>query len=322
MGLEIPEQLKEAVPRTSWGRILAATPVVMTVVATLLAGLASSEMTRAQYERSLAAQQQSKAGDQWSFFQAKRQRGEMQENTLDLLRGFAESQPFEPARFLTTLTQTAGSNERVAEAAGRIRSIADTLEGQRALTHLREGTLPTASTGFSLTTNAAAAVEAMSDLRPEPDVNRLVAKLSDADLASLLHKGREAAAALDAATGPVNKTIGQMDALLETLGPAGGAAREFTAARLRYSAARYEAEARLNQAIAHVYELQVRKSNMAATRHHARSQRFFFGMLAAQAAVIIATFAMAARNRNLLWSLAAAVGLIAVALAIYVYLWV
>ena len=34
---------------------------------TLLAGLASSEMTRAQYDRSFAAELQSKAGDQWNL---------------------------------------------------------------------------------------------------------------------------------------------------------------------------------------------------------------------------------------------------------------
>jgi hypothetical protein len=90
-------------------------------------------------------------------------------------------------------------------------------------------------------------------------------------------------------------------------------------ARLRYAAQRYEAEARSNQAVASLYELQVRKSNLSAERHHARSQRFFFGMLAAQAGVIISTFAMAARQRNLLWSLAAAAGLLAVLGAAYVY---
>jgi len=44
------------VPPSQWGKTLLATPIVMSVVATLLAGLASSEMTRAQYARSLAAQ--------------------------------------------------------------------------------------------------------------------------------------------------------------------------------------------------------------------------------------------------------------------------
>src|SRR5437016_14453760 len=73
-------------PKKFWDSILTSTPVVLTVVATLLAGLSSSEMTRAQYHRSLAAQHQSKAGDQWSFFQAKRIRGGNTEMEIELLR--------------------------------------------------------------------------------------------------------------------------------------------------------------------------------------------------------------------------------------------
>jgi hypothetical protein len=45
-------------------------------------------------------------------------------------------------------------------------------------------------------------------------------------------------------------------------------------------------------------------------------------MLAAQLGVIVSTLAMAARQRNLLWGLAAAAGLLAIAFAIYVYLYV
>src|SRR5712671_7941331 len=94
MKVTIPENLKKDVPQTTYGKILSATPVVMAVVATMLAGLASSEMTRAQYDRSLAAQQQSKAGDQWGFFQAKRLRSALQHNTLDLLQSTTEIRPF------------------------------------------------------------------------------------------------------------------------------------------------------------------------------------------------------------------------------------
>ena len=42
-------------------------------------------------------------------------------------------------------------------------------------------------------------------------------------------------------------------------------------------------------------------------------------MLAAQAAVIIATFAIATHKRNFLWSLAAVAGLAAIVFTIYVY---
>jgi hypothetical protein len=78
----------------------------------------------------------------------------------------------------------------------------------------------------------------------------------------------------------------------------------------------------LNHSVASLYELQVRKTNLTAERHHRRSQRFFFGMLAAQTGVIVSTLAMAARRRNFLWTLAAVFGAAAVAFALYVYLYV
>ena len=98
MKAELPETLKADLPPTLLGRIMSSTPVVMTVIATMLAGLASSEMTKAQYDRSLAAQQQSKAGDQWSFFQAKRLRSALQHNALDLLQAANEIHPLEDLR--------------------------------------------------------------------------------------------------------------------------------------------------------------------------------------------------------------------------------
>lgn len=74
-------------PRSFWDTVITTTPVIMTVLATILAGLSSSEMTRAQYDRAMAAQFQSKAGDQWAFFQAKRMRATIIEQDLDLYRG-------------------------------------------------------------------------------------------------------------------------------------------------------------------------------------------------------------------------------------------
>src|SRR5271169_1122249 len=95
--IQIPENLKADLPPNKFGKILGATPIIMTVIATMLAGLASSEMTKAQYDRAMAAQLQSKAGDQWSYFQAKKLRSAVAHNTLDLLATAADVAPLEPA---------------------------------------------------------------------------------------------------------------------------------------------------------------------------------------------------------------------------------
>jgi hypothetical protein len=75
-------------------------------------------------------------------------------------------------------------------------------------------------------------------------------------------------------------------------------------------------------AVAGIYELQVRQNNYTAEKHHARSGKFFYGMLASQLAVIISTFALAARQRSFLWSIAAVAGTAAVSFSLYVYLYV
>ena len=126
--------------------------------------------------------------------------------------------------------------------------------------------------------------------------------------------------AFDNAAKPINKASDKFDDTLMTGDQA--VFRSFSAARLRYASARYEAEARLNQSVASIYELQVRQNNFTAERHHRRSGKFFFGMLAAQMAVIIATFSIAARQKSFLWSLAAAAGTAAVSFSLYVYLYV
>ena len=87
-----------AIPRrTVWDSVLTATPVMLTVLATVLAGLSNSEMTLAQYHRALAAQFQSKAGDQWNFFQAKRIRGTGLEMTIGLLNTASAPGEMKPA---------------------------------------------------------------------------------------------------------------------------------------------------------------------------------------------------------------------------------
>lgn len=278
MKTKIPEQLTSEVPQTKWGKTLLATPVIMTVIATLLAGLASSEMTRAQYDRALGAQLQSKAGDQWSYFQAKKLRGAMQRNTLELLAATTD---------IRLIDNPALDNIPAPAAASMGKSVE-------------------------------AAFEAIEEQKPEAEITGLLQSVDDKSLAAALQSAKDNVRAFDTATAPTGQLLKQLEKSL----PVGdtAAARNLTATRMRYNGERYEMEARLNQTIASFYELQVRKANISAERHHKRSGKFFFGMLAAQAAVIVSTFAIAAQKRSFLWAIAAVAGLAAIVFAIYVYL--
>jgi len=339
MKVTIPEELKKDVPGTTWGKILSTTPVVMAVIATMLAGLASSEMTRAQYDRALAAQQQSKAGDQWNFFQAKRLRGAYQRNTADLLQAVAEVHELDASKLRAAterLASVTGTSEQTEapKLKSELLALLDSTAGQEALQRLKNGRLPAAPPA-PLDPQIKSAIDAADNLSPDSEIASVLAGVANQTLEAAVRAARDQAQAFDTATKPLNQAMDRFENLLDRLAVclaqsnsgAGGLDavgrslnRDFTAARLGLAAQRYEVEARLNQAIANLYELQVRKSNLSAERHHARSQRFFFGMLAAQLGVIISTFAIAARQRNLLWSLAAIAGFAAVGFAIYVYL--
>lgn len=323
--IQIPEQLKEEMPHTTWGKILTATPVVMAVVSTMLAGLASSEMTRAQYDRSLAAQQQSKAGDQWSFFQAKRLRGAVQRNTSDLLQTMAQVRPLDTAALRAWAGQLP---PELAPVRDRVLQALDSTNGQQAIQYLQKGELPPIGAEPAKDPNLKAALTGLEQLGTDAEMAKLLAPITAQQLEDAVRAARDHSQSFDTATKPINQEIDALESALSNLaaqsntGSGPSVNRDFMAARLKLAAQRYEIEGRLNQTIANLYELQVRKSNFSAERHHYRSQRFFFGMLGAQMGVIISTFAMAARKRNLLWSLAAGAGILAVAFALYVFLYV
>ena len=306
---EIPEEIKTALSPTKWGKTLGVTPVVMTVIATMLAGLASSEMTRAQYDRALAAQRQSKAGDQWNFFQGKKLRGVMQRASWDMLANTVELRVLDVAALRLALAGSAAA------------TLLDTPAGQQALAALRDGKLPVNLAVPTLVPRVQAATDALESSKSDSEIAQLLTEVSGADLDEALRTWQQHVLAFDELIKPVNQAI---DALEKQVAQSPGSAalrRDLVAARLVYTAQRYDTEARLNQTIAELFELQVRKSNVSAERHHRRSERFFYGMLAAQMGVIISTLAIAAQRRNLLWAIAAAACGIAIALTAYVLIY-
>jgi hypothetical protein len=431
-------------PKTLWEKVITATPVILTVVATVLAGLSSSEMTRAQYYRSLAAQHQSKVSDQWNLFQAKRIRGTSLEVTIPVLRSAtgagpvtAESLQATAARLpdevaraekqgdaLLKAVEAGGSYgpagdglrqaaERFLAAAkaaqasrGKLGATLAATDARRPLAYLAGGSLPDRversaderqaleeelkaidpdvrkSLGYfdpdllkdlqALNPEIPRALAQVNARKTERQMADTLKKISEEQIQDAIDDGEAKAAEYDEVSKPASKVYRALDAQIAeqaglargvyraaqdvnlaaaALPPISGDARDaerlagvraaaaavvqtgdrvkaaadqlsndFKGAQLAFDARRYEREARYNQAVAGLYELDVRKASLQSERHVTRSKNFFYAMLAAQAGVTIATFALAVRYRSTLWLLAFVAGLAALAAAVYVYL--
>lgn len=166
----------------------------------------------------------------------------------------------------------------------------DSPAGHLAIAALTTGALPRTAPAPKLPDPVSSALSAIDSARPDEEVARLVLAAAGPVLDGALREHQAHARMLDAQLEPLSNLIG----IWETQLAGQPLMREFTDARLRFHSQRYDVEARLNQTVAQLFEMQVRASNLAAERHHRRSGRFFYGMLAAQLAVIVSTFALAA----------------------------
>jgi len=396
-------------PRSFWNSVLTMTPVLLTVFATVLAGLSSSEMTLAQYHRAMAAQHQSKAGDQWSLFQAKKIRGMEAQRTIHLLQALSEpgkmdapSLEMQAGEFLRDLRRIEDQTGRLLGSIGSAKAVlgpgaaslvetADDLKkslgakvknaeaANEKLKHALAQSQMRAALQYSAPDDSSAqkthvqqdptieqAVSALRSHHPDSEVASLALNVPDSVLTDALRQANDSIAAVEEAGKPIARSLDQIDQLFQELvtiprpiirsaeqlqrtvneipkneskavtavrdsaaalvgsiqalrSSANQSRQDFVVAEDSYAARRYDREARANQDTAELYELQVRKSDLKSERHRDRSKLFFYGMLAAQAGVMIASFALAVKHRSVLWSLAASAGLGAVLFGAYVY---
>jgi hypothetical protein len=335
-------------PKGVWGAVLTATPIALTALATAFAGLSNSEMTQAMYHRSLAAQHQSRAGDQWAFFQAKRIRGNGIESSVEVLQALGHPEPFDPAgaeaglvRVQTLIDQAAAvaaggpGTAKPADAIKRARDRLSQLKGADfglPAVETRPLPDPTARPAYE------EVVAAIAKRQPESETTALVARLKPETIDEAIRLAEDDADRFDKACEPVNETVKQLKAVFKDLGAAvrplrGGSGPTaeavslfdrldagFRAAAMDYEARRYRAEAGLNRRAAEAYEVRVRRSGIESDRHRERSKLFFYSMLLAQVGATVSALALARAQRSLLWLLAAMTGVVALAFTGYVYL--
>jgi Domain of unknown function (DUF4337) len=333
-----PAQPLVPAPRGVWGMILTATPVALTALATAFAGLSSSEMTQAMYHRSLAAQHQSRAGDQWAFFQAKRIRGNGLESSGELLQVLAHPEPFDLRTVARDVNQVyalidAANKSNKKESEGSRPVLDQVKSADLTVPHVESRPLaePAARQAYE-------AVAAIAKRQPESDTAALVAKLSPETIDEAIRLAEDDADQLDKACEPANETVRQLKGVIQRVGssvrplrgktgPAAEAVTQFDkldasfrAAAMDYEARRYRQEAAFNRRAAEAYEVRVRRSGIESDRHRERSKRFFYSMLLAQVGATVSALALARAQRSLLWLLAALAGVVAVSFTAYVYL--
>jgi hypothetical protein len=174
----------DAAPPGPWTKILTSTPVVLTVVATILAGLSSSEMTQAQYHRALAAQNQSKASDQWNLFQAKRLRGSYLEGTLNLLQTLGDPGPAESAGLNKALQELGRQIRLLTNQAQRLEQVLSRAKGDEGAA-LQAGTELLRLLNGDRAKQAAAAGEKLAQELEESTVRETIAQIHNKQLPPL-----------------------------------------------------------------------------------------------------------------------------------------
>lgn len=356
-----------------WNQVYSFTPVMLTIVATTLAGISSSELTQSMYWRSLAAQNQSKAADQWSFFQVKRVRGTTLESTTELMQtlGSVEALTLED---LGTLNQKlvrivdglppkkfderglTKNVQAIHKASQQLKELLDDPAAHRHLGTLFGGVFPSMELRpYSpdhprKQMEAAPSADALEKVRhqiaqhkTELETAPLVAQIKPDYLEKVTQLAEEDVDEFDKLCKPLSDTVNRLRRITNDmvkglkgivanwseLGEPGTpsikpAFDQFNLgmrmAATDYNARRYRQESFLNQRVAELYEVRVRRSGFESERHRTRSSYFFYCMIAAQAGVTIASLALARTRKSLLWFLATIAGLTSIAAAAWIYL--
>jgi chromosome segregation ATPase len=190
------------------------------------------------YHRSLAAQQQSKAGSQWAFFQFKRVRGTSLEMTAETLQSLAHPAAFDPAELDSVMDQLISTLEKVKSGGAKTPDLAVSVNrikkaranltellasesGKSSLRHLLETTVPT-SESLSLPNKEVQAaidevVKLIGDRKTEEETASKVRDLRAADIAQATQLAEENADKFDKASEPVGDTIKQLRSILAEL---------------------------------------------------------------------------------------------------------
>jgi hypothetical protein len=272
-----------------FAKLGAALPVGLAAVATAFAGMSSSEMARAMFWRSAAAQDQAKATSQWTLAGFKKDRALIVQTTAVSFRVLPQH---------TQAADFGTATDPVSQTASKwLRGDGPPLPSLP----------PVTDEGMQLV------LAGIKERLPERELIRRAGGIPFPVLDDAIRDAERAVAALDDDWGDVLRAADALVAKSSTQAAA-------QAARYDLEGRRYQVEASLNQGISRLYEVRVRRTTAESDRHRKRSDNFFYAMLVAQVGATGGSLALARRRKSALWLFAGLTGLVSVAFGGYVYL--
>ncbi len=315
MSTETPSETKPEPPKGLFDKIGAALPVGLTALATVFAGMSTGALQQAMYWKSQAAQDQSRATNQWSYAGFKRDRALVMQTSAAQLRALAGYvQPnFSPSTLPAIKLKPEESNSE--------QKRKDLEETQaKALEWLQKRSVPPSPLPEITDEKIIALQKAIDSREPETELVKLAAKVKHSSINKAIDDAEKRSEQYDKEWSPI------MSAAAEIASHADGSKADKDTRTARQANGydleerRYRAESRLNQGIGYLYEIKVKVSSAESDKHRRKSEHFFYAMLAAQVGATVSALALARRTKNALWLFAAMIGLVSLGIGAYVFL--
>lgn len=303
----------------------AALPIGLTALATVFAGMSTGALQQAMYWKSQAAQDQSKATNQWSLAGFKRDRALIMQTTAAQLRAASE---YRFPTFAKTAAKSAGDPE-AEKKAKEVEEVQAKALGWLIEEKGDKAGPPRVKLPEITDENIKALREGIETRRPEAELLALAAKVNKDAINKAIDDLEKAVEQVDKDWDPIIKAAASLvqkeanikpDASDEDRKTKATNATAAQATGFELEQRRYRAESFMNQGIAFLYEIRVKVSTAESDKHRRKSQHFFYAMLAAQIAAVISSLALARQKMSVLWLFASFIGLASIGIGAYVLL--
>jgi hypothetical protein len=289
------EEPKPEEPKTLLDKVGPALAVGLTALAAVFGSMSAAALQQAMYWKSQAAQDQSKATNQWTLAGFKRDRALIMQTSAAQLRAMSD---YAPAAFGTPPSDA----DAQAKAVGWLTEEKGDKAGPPRVS------LP--EVGDEKIADLRKAIEQRA---PEGELLAKAAKVEMAKINKAIDDAEKFVEQTDKDWDPVVKEAGKLVQAKQAAGKTDPkAANAAQAAGFELEQRRYRGESFLNQGVAFLYEIRVKVSTAESDKHRKKSQTLGYAMLVAQIGAVASSLALARKKGASLWVVAGLIGLVAV----------